>query len=190
MLGIWSYIYDDLYVAGLTSFVCFAFCFVLMLIHMFACERGLTVDLLNKLFHDPVANHWRFFSNLEGKKKYGQTSARVRGRSRLGWIKTVHKFDRHSLIRSKTHVAIKREEQLPPLLPCQPSSAVLNWPSFSQTGLSKCMQCTAAALERKRSNDYYFVLIFRILRPTFQCSFLCRIRLPIGFILLNMVTKY
>ena len=44
MLGLWSYAYayayDDPYVAGLTSFLCFAFCFALML--MLSCEPGLT----------------------------------------------------------------------------------------------------------------------------------------------------
>ena len=40
MLGLWSYAYayDDPYVAGLTSFLCFAFCFALML--MLSCEPG------------------------------------------------------------------------------------------------------------------------------------------------------
>ena len=35
----WSYAYDDPYVAGLTSFLCFAFCFAVML--MLSCEPGL-----------------------------------------------------------------------------------------------------------------------------------------------------
>ena len=42
MLGLWSYAYayayDDPYVAGLTSLLCFAFCFALML--MLSCEPG------------------------------------------------------------------------------------------------------------------------------------------------------
>ena len=41
MLGLWSYTYayDDPYVAGLTSFLSFAFCFALIL--MLSCEPGL-----------------------------------------------------------------------------------------------------------------------------------------------------
>ena len=44
MLGLWSYAcaYDDPYVAGLTSFLCFAYCFNLMLMLMFKCEPGFT----------------------------------------------------------------------------------------------------------------------------------------------------
>ena len=43
MLGLWSYAYayDDPYVAGLTSFICFVFCLVLMLMFVFKCEPGL-----------------------------------------------------------------------------------------------------------------------------------------------------
>ena len=37
----YAYAYDDPYVAGLTSFLCFAFCFVVMLMLMFTCELGL-----------------------------------------------------------------------------------------------------------------------------------------------------
>ena len=36
-----AYAYDDPYVAGLTSFLCFAFCFALMLV--LSCEPGFTV---------------------------------------------------------------------------------------------------------------------------------------------------
>ena len=35
-----AYAYDDPYVAGLTSFLCFAFCFALMLMLMLSCEPG------------------------------------------------------------------------------------------------------------------------------------------------------
>ena len=43
MLGLWSYAYayDDPYVAGLTWFLCFAFCFALML--MLSCEPGFSL---------------------------------------------------------------------------------------------------------------------------------------------------
>ena len=42
MLELWScaYAYDDPYVAGLTSFLCFAFCFALMLMLTLSCEPG------------------------------------------------------------------------------------------------------------------------------------------------------
>ena len=43
MLGLWSYAYDDPYVAGLTWFLCFAFCFALMLMLMLSCEPGFTI---------------------------------------------------------------------------------------------------------------------------------------------------
>ena len=39
MLELWSYVYDDPYVAGLTSFLCFA----LMLMLRLSCEPGLTI---------------------------------------------------------------------------------------------------------------------------------------------------
>ena len=53
MLGLWSYAYgyDDRYVAGLTSFLCFAFCFALML--MLSCEPGLTHHVTSEL----ISNH-------------------------------------------------------------------------------------------------------------------------------------
>ena len=42
MFELWSYACDDPYVAGLTSFLCFAFCFALMLMLMLSCESGFT----------------------------------------------------------------------------------------------------------------------------------------------------
>ena len=39
ILCLYAYAYDDPYVAGLTSFLCFAFCFTLTL--MISCEPGL-----------------------------------------------------------------------------------------------------------------------------------------------------
>ena len=38
---IYAYAYDDPYVAGLTSFLCFAFCFALTLMLMLSCEPDL-----------------------------------------------------------------------------------------------------------------------------------------------------
>ena len=43
-LGLCSYACDDPYVAGLTSFLCFAFCFALML--MLSCEQGFSFQCL------------------------------------------------------------------------------------------------------------------------------------------------
>ena len=49
-VGSYAYAYDDPYVAGLTSFLCFAFCFAFML--MLSCEPGLirrsTAQTVNK----------------------------------------------------------------------------------------------------------------------------------------------
>ena len=42
ILCLYAYAYDDPYVAGLTSFLCFAFCFAVML--MLTCEPGFTPD--------------------------------------------------------------------------------------------------------------------------------------------------
>ena len=49
MLGLWSYAYayDDPYCAGLTSFLCFVFCFFLML--MLTCEPDLKLDIESDL---------------------------------------------------------------------------------------------------------------------------------------------
>ena len=47
MLGPCSYAYDDPYVTGLTLFLCFAFCFALML--MLSCESGLSMDFAKRL---------------------------------------------------------------------------------------------------------------------------------------------
>ena len=48
MLGLWSYAYafayDDPYLAGLTSFLCFAFCLALILMLMLSCEPGLSQE--------------------------------------------------------------------------------------------------------------------------------------------------
>ena len=53
-----AYAYDNPYVAGLTSFLCFAFCFNLMLMFMFKCEPGFrpmgllqTHQLLSRTFN-------------------------------------------------------------------------------------------------------------------------------------------
>ena len=39
----YAYAYDDPYVAGLTSFLCFAFCFAVILMLMLSCEPGFIV---------------------------------------------------------------------------------------------------------------------------------------------------
>ena len=50
MLGLqsYAYAYDDPYVSGLTSFLCFVFCFVLMfmLMLMLKCEPGLKISTI------------------------------------------------------------------------------------------------------------------------------------------------
>ena len=60
MLGLWSstYDYDDPYVAGLTSFLCFAFCFVLML--LLTCDPGFNRQLLL-----PFQDDFSFDQNME-----------------------------------------------------------------------------------------------------------------------------
>ena len=49
ILGLWSYAYDqdDPYVAGLTSFLCFAFCFILMLMLILTCQP----DVRSRIWH-------------------------------------------------------------------------------------------------------------------------------------------
>ena len=48
MLGLWSYAYafayDDPYLVGLTTFLCFAFCLALILMLMLSCEPGLSQE--------------------------------------------------------------------------------------------------------------------------------------------------
>ena len=55
MLGLWSYAYDDPYVAGLTSFLCFAFCFALMLMLMPSCEPGFIPPIFQTLSRDKIS---------------------------------------------------------------------------------------------------------------------------------------
>ena len=45
----YAYAYDDSYVAGLTPFLCFAFCFLLILMLLLTCEPGLRTTRHYKL---------------------------------------------------------------------------------------------------------------------------------------------
>ena len=86
MLGLWPYAYDydDPYVAGLTSFLCFAFCFLLML----TCEPGLNGAWLNvnKCFV-------MYMDNVESNQDYllnGSELQSVVQESDLGVIMSQH----------------------------------------------------------------------------------------------------
>ena len=75
MLGLWSYAYayDDPSVAGLTSFLCFAICFAVILMLMLWCEPGFTTCFHNIIITQDIVS------------KYLGTHRAVTG-CRRGWM--------------------------------------------------------------------------------------------------------
>ena len=116
MLGLWSYAYayDDPYVAGLTSFLCFAFCFALML--MLSCEPGLTYQCSDtKLFErhgDRIkVRNFRCWKRTWNSSSYLRVHVHVNGSDAICMISTRLKWPWSNLLRFVTLEEYNKNKQ-------------------------------------------------------------------------------